>query len=127
MTVYDLINNPNIGLGAIHVMLTRSRIPDGITIHTGNLRSKYDWAKQIKFHMMEDMKKKRRWKEGEYITPANVEGKLIKQKFKCEICKDILENPSINRWDNSQAHTAANCNMCCLNCNKKMQDKPRSF
>ena len=128
MCVYDLVGNPHIGLGAIYVQLSRTRNPRDTVIYDGEpIRHTIDWNSAIASHLLADANAGRRIREKECITPDIVEQMLINQHYKCEICKDIMDVPSINRWDNDKPHTTENCRMSCVTCNKSVKNTERVY
>ncbi len=57
------------------------------------------------------------YKENEYITYQWINEQLIKQKYICNICNDIINKLSIDRIDSSISHIKSNSQCVCLQCN----------
>jgi hypothetical protein len=128
MAVYDMFGNPYIGLGEIVVMLSRPRLPQDVVLVTKVIRkSAKDWKRTIKQHMEEDFKKNRPFDEDDFVTDEWVGEQLLIQKYKCEICAQVIDSPSINRLDNSKAHEKDNCRMSCHICNVSAGNNERVF
>ena len=89
------------------------------------------WLQQkIRGHKAADKKAGRTWTEAEYITVEYVYKLLKGQCDRCAMCPAILqrewekgdhEQVSIDRKDGGEAHVKMNCQLLCLQCNKRKQ------
>ena len=81
---------------------------------------------KVQRYQEQDISAKRNWEDGEYITPDWIKKQFRRQRFRCAQCQapmnivpvegDML-NMTVDRKDNSLAHTRGNCCLLCFNCN----------
>ena len=85
---------------------------------------------KIASHKEEDIKKGRAFDETDYVSVRDVVRLIKKQNRQCGHCGDELlleyealdeQKLSINRLNNDLAHVKYNCEITCLNCNKKIK------
>ena len=58
------------------------------------------------------------YNESDYITYQWINDQLIKQKYICNVCQDVINNLSVDRIDNKISHIKSNCQCVCLQCNR---------
>lgn len=107
----------------LYVALTRTISFDNVYILFSNSRTIKDVKNKIKSYKTQDKKAKRNYKEHEYINYKWITDRLRRINYKCERCliplqpsKDLYQW-TVNRIDNSIAHTKINCEITCLSCN----------
>ena len=99
--------------------ITRCSNFDNIYIYDGDdnkHQMKYDVS--IVSYKFQDKSRNMTYKESEYINYNWISEQLIKQKYICNICNDVINNLSIDRIQNSIAHIKSNCQCVCLQCNR---------
>ena len=90
--------------------------------------SKTHWPEKIVSNSKKsDAKKKRPWKEADYITAGFLLNKYQEQEGACFWCgvmmqmwnRQMDDGLTIERLDNSLPHTRDNCCLACFECNVK--------
>ncbi len=122
----------------VYTALSRARNMDQLYVFVGKLGNEVGerevriaLEKKILGHKVADKKAGRKWDETEYITADEVFSMYAKDS-KCAECSEKMEldwnssdhrQVSIDRKDSEKPHHTSNCQLLCLSCNKKKQDK----
>ena len=122
----------------VYTALSRARDMDQLYVFVGKLGDEVGerevriaLEKKILGHKVADKNADRKWDEAEYITADDVLSMYAKQST-CAECSECMEldwtsadhkQVSIDRKDSKKPHHKSNCQLLCLSCNKKKQDK----
>lgn len=111
----------------LYTAFTRGDDLDEIYYYTGEIDvSNIKYERKIKScvesYKWQDKKANREYNENDYIDMKWIKSKLSDLKGICKYCKrDICnEEFSVNRIDNRLPHHKNNCEVCCVNCNKRL-------
>jgi hypothetical protein len=72
----------------------------------------------------------RAWRQGDFVSAADIKDMLGAQRWRCAGCGCVLqqrwekgdhEQVTVDRRDNAKAHVRDNCQVLCLGCNKRKQ------
>ena len=88
------------------------------------------FSQKVDSYKQQDAKAKRTIIKDEFVDEPWISSELEKVKYNCIFCKKNLElyidensnvksNVTVDRKDNTKAHHKSNCQICCLDCNRK--------
>jgi hypothetical protein len=88
------------------------------------------FSQKVDSYKQQDAKAKRTIIKDEFVDEPWISSELEKVKYNCIFCKKNLElyidensnvksNVTVDRKDNTKAHHKLNCQICCLDCNRK--------
>ncbi len=138
ITVFDS-NTPYVDRKFIWTAITRARKLENVYIfihpeaeleRLTQSRIRLYFTQKVDSYKQQDIKAKRTIIKEEFVDEPWISTELEKVKYNCIFCKKHLElyidensnvksNVTVDRKDNSKSHHKANCQICCLDCNRK--------
>lgn len=136
LTIFDS-NIPYCDRKFIWTALTRARSLSNVQFYIHSDSEVKMWCSnrirlyfklKVQSYKEQDKKKSRTYKDDEYITEEWINKQLETKDYKCCGCQkylnleinensEIISNLTVDRKDNTKAHTMANCQLMCLQCN----------
>ncbi len=104
--------------------------PDAELERLSQSRIRLYFSQKVDSYKQQDAKAKRTIIKDEFVDEPWISSELDKVKYNCIFCKKNLElyidensnvksNVTVDRKDNTKAHHKSNCQICCLDCNRK--------
>ena len=142
ITIFDS-NIPHTDRKFLWTAITRARKLDNVSIFIHS-QSEVEALTQSKIRLYfnikvngykaQDKKANREFDENNYVSEQWINEKLTECNYTCKYCKiyfdlsidenaNINSNISVDRINNKLPHAKANCQLCCVSCNKSKSDK----
>lgn len=138
LTIFDS-NTPYVDRKFIWTAITRARKLENINVfihpeseleRLTQSRIRLYFNYKVDGYKSQDTKAKRQIIKEDFVDEPWINEELEKVKYSCIFCKKHLElyidensnvksNITVDRKDNSKSHLKSNCQICCLDCNRK--------
>lgn len=138
ITVFDS-NTPYVDRKYIWTAITRARKLENVNIfihpkseleRLTQSRMRLYFNQKVESYKQQDTKAKRTIIKEEFIDEPWISSELENVKYNCIFCKkhlelyidensNVISNVTVDRKDNFKSHHKTNCQICCLDCNRK--------
>jgi len=121
-TIYNW-QEPHVTVKWFWVAITRSSDLNKVYFYNGKNLNISDDKINIDSYISQDKLKGMTWHDVDYVDDEWIKNELLKNKYICNICSDIIVSPSIDRIDNNKCHLKSNCQIVCMNCNRSKSNR----